>query len=164
MNTWRTVLWRVLIVTASLCVPAHAQTQAAAQTRGQDTPITALDQRADTLAHSLRCMVCQNQSLADSNAPLAQDMRAIIHQQLQAGKTDHEIMTFFEERYGDFVRYDPPFKPSTWLLWLAPFGLLVAGFAALALNVRRRSARVARAAPSADDRATARHLLDEKTP
>ena len=74
------------------------------------------------------CLVCQNQTLAESNAPLAQDMRNLIRGQLADGKTDAQIMRFFEDRYGDFVRYDPPFKPVTWLLWLGPFALLALGF------------------------------------
>lgn len=158
MIPWRAALFCLLILIAPFGVSATAETSA------RDTAMSELDQRASTLAHGLRCMVCQNQSLADSNAPLAQDMRAIIQQQLRAGKSDREIMTFFEERYGDFVRYDPPFKPSTWLLWLLPFGLLIVGFAALMLNIRKRSERVARMAPSSDDRAAARSLLDEETP
>ena len=83
------------------------------------------------LAASLRCMVCQNQTLAESNAPLAADMRQQIRDQLRQGRSEQQIKEFFEQRYGAFVRYDPPFMASTWLLWLGPFVLLVAGFAAM---------------------------------
>ncbi len=83
------------------------------------------------LAASLRCMVCQNQTLAESNAPLAADMRQQIREQLRQGRSEQQIKEFFEQRYGAFVRYDPPFMASTWLLWLGPFVLLVAGFAAM---------------------------------
>ena len=83
------------------------------------------------LAASLRCMVCQNQTLAESNAPLAADMRRQIRDQLSQGRSEQQIKEFFEQRYGAFVRYDPPFMASTWLLWLAPFVLLAAGFAAM---------------------------------
>jgi len=115
-------------------------------------------QRADKLAHGLRCLVCQNQTLADSNAPLAQDMRKLIHAQLAEGRSDTQIMRFFEDRYGDFVRYDPPFKPITWLLWLGPFTLLALGFCVLLRTLKRRA--VARAPLTADERARATRFLD----
>lgn len=115
-------------------------------------------QRADKLAHGLRCLVCQNQTLADSNAPLAHDMRNLIHAQLAEGRSDAQIMRFFEDRYGDFVRYDPPFKPITWLLWLGPFALLVLGFWVLLRTLKRRAG--ARAPLTADERARAARFLD----
>jgi len=115
-------------------------------------------QRADKLAHGLRCLVCQNQTLADSNAPLAHDMRNLIHTQLAEGRSDAQIMRFFEERYGDFVRYDPPFKPITWLLWLGPFALLALGFWVLVRTLKRRAG--ARAPLTADERARAARFLD----
>ncbi|CAB3709883.1 cytochrome c-type biogenesis protein [Achromobacter pestifer] len=115
-------------------------------------------QRADKLAHGLRCLVCQNQTLADSNAPLAHDMRNLIHAQLADGRSDAQIMRFFEDRYGDFVRYDPPFKPITWLLWLGPFALLALGFWVLLRTLKRRSGR--RAPLTADERARAARFLD----
>jgi cytochrome c-type biogenesis protein CcmH len=83
------------------------------------------------LSGSLRCMVCQNQTLAESNAPLAADMRRQIREQLAQGRSEAQVRDYFEERYGAFVRYDPPFMPSTWLLWLGPFVLLAAGFAGM---------------------------------
>jgi len=116
------------------------------------------EQRADKLAHALRCLVCQNQTLAESNAPLAQDMRNLIRGQLADGKTDAQIMRFFEDRYGDFVRYDPPFKPVTWLLWLGPFALLALGFLVLVRTLKRRAG--VRAPLTADERARAARFLD----
>ena len=83
------------------------------------------------LSASLRCMVCQNQTLAESNAPLAADMRRQIREHLGQGRSEQQVKEFFEQRYGAFVRYDPPFTASTWLLWLGPFALLVAGFAVM---------------------------------
>ena len=118
-----------------------------------------LDAREAELAASLRCMVCQNQTLAESNAPLALDMRRQIREQLAQGRSEAQIRDYFEERYGAFVRYDPPFRPSTWLLWLGPFVLLVLGFVLLARIVRRR----ARAAPRAltpAERSRAQALLE----
>jgi len=97
-----------------------------------------LEEREVALAASLRCMVCQNQTLAESNAPLALDMRRQIHEQLASGRSEAQIRDYFEERYGAFVRYDPPFRPSTWLLWLGPFALLWLGLALLTRIVRRR--------------------------
>ena len=116
------------------------------------------EQRADKLAHGLRCLVCQNQTLAESNAPLAQDMRNLIRGQLADGKTDAQIMRFFEDRYGDFVRYDPPFKPVTWLLWLGPFALLALGFLVLVRTLKRRAG--VRAPLTADERARAARFLE----
>ncbi|MFZ4288668.1 cytochrome c-type biogenesis protein [Variovorax sp. HJSM1_2] len=106
----------------------------------QAAPATSPDlaEREAALAASLRCMVCQNQTLAESNAPLALDMRRQILEQLANGRTEAQIRDYFEERYGSFVRYDPPFKPSTWLLWLGPFVLLGLGLVLLARLVRRR--------------------------
>lgn len=118
----------------------------------------ALEQRAERLAHGLRCLVCQNQSLAESNAPLAHDMRNLIRSQLAEGRSDAQIMRFFEDRYGDFVRYEPPFKPITWLLWLGPFALLALGFAVLWRTVARRPR--SRAPLTADERARATRYLD----
>jgi len=96
-----------------------------------------IEDREARLSASLRCMVCQNQTLAESNAPLAADMRQQIREQLGQGRSEQQIRDYFEERYGAFVRYDPPFMPSTWLLWLGPFVLLAVGFAALWRVVRR---------------------------
>lgn len=97
-----------------------------------------LEEREVALAASLRCMVCQNQTLAESNAPLALDMRRQIQEQLASGRSEAQIRDYFEERYGAFVRYDPPFRPSTWLLWLGPFALLWLGLTLLTRIVRRR--------------------------
>lgn len=129
-----------------------------AQTAGQPLLSADQEQRADKLAHGLRCLVCQNQTLAESNAPLAQDMRKLIRGQLAEGKTDTQIMRFFEDRYGDFVRYDPPFKPVTWLLWLGPFALLALGFLVLVRTLKRRAGP--RAPLTADERERAARFLD----
>lgn len=96
-----------------------------------------IEDREARLSGSLRCLVCQNQTLAESNAPLAADMRHQIREQLGQGRSEQQIRDYFEERYGAFVRYDPPFMPSTWLLWVGPFVLLAVGFAALWRVVRR---------------------------
>jgi len=98
-----------------------------------------LDEREARLSASLRCLVCQNQSLADSTAPLAADLRRLIRAQLAEGRSEEQVKAYLEQRYGAFVRYDPPFAPETWLLWLGPFGLLAAGLATLGRAVARRA-------------------------
>jgi cytochrome c-type biogenesis protein CcmH len=100
----------------------------------------AVEQRLIGIAEELRCLVCQNESLAGSRADLAQDLRREIRSLIRAGKTDPEILEYLVSRYGDFVRYRPPLKPTTWLLWLGPFVLLVVALGALLAYVRRRRA------------------------
>lgn len=87
----------------------------------------ALQARYERLIHELRCLQCQNNSIADSPGGLAADLRRGVHDQLEQGKSDEEVLQFMTERYGDFVLYRPPFVPRTWLLWLAPVLLLGAG-------------------------------------
>ena len=98
----------------------------------------ALDVRLKKLEEELRCLVCQNQSLADSTAPLAEDLRREVRQLAVAGKSDDEIRQFLVARYGDFVLYRPPVKSTTWLLWFGPFVLLAAGGVIWWLILRRR--------------------------
>lgn len=101
-------------------------------------PPVSLEARALALAGELRCLVCQNQSLAESHAPLALDLRRQIHEQLAQGRSEQQVTQFMVQRYGDFVLYQPPFNASTALLWLGPVLLLAAGVAALAAHWRRR--------------------------
>jgi len=96
--------------------------------------------RAVNLAAKLRCLVCQNQTIGDSNAELATDLRRQIREQIAAGKTDDEIVAYMVDRYGDFVLYQPPVKATTLLLWAGPALLLFAGFFVLIRNLRRRPA------------------------
>src|SRR5262245_7607470 len=96
----------------------------------------ALEKRVAALAHELRCLVCQNQTLADSNAPLAVDLRNQIREQLKKGASEQEITDFMVQRYGDFVLYRPPLKASTVLLWTGPFLLLAVGVLVLLRRVR----------------------------
>ena len=102
--------------------------------------------RFQNLTKQLRCLVCQNQDLADSDAALAGDLRKQVFEMMRAGKSDDEIKQYLVARYNDFVLYDPPLKPGTWLLWFAPFALVLAGAFALVRVVRLR----ARAALAAD--------------
>lgn len=96
-------------------------------------------ERFQRLVAELRCTVCQNQNLADSNAELAKDLRQRVFEMLQQGGSDAEIKQFLVERYGDFVLYKPPVKPSTWLLWFGPGVVVLIGAAMVVLSVRRRS-------------------------
>jgi cytochrome c-type biogenesis protein CcmH len=107
-------------------------------------------QRYERLIRDLRCLVCQNQSIADSNAMLAGDLRREVRDMMIAGRTDEQIRDFMTERYGDFVLYRPPVRPRTWLLWAAPVLLLFGGVATAGFVVLRR-ARAARADPAALD-------------
>jgi cytochrome c-type biogenesis protein CcmH len=97
-----------------------------------------VEARLKTLAVELRCLVCQNQTLADSNAPLAEDLRREVREMIAKDMSDREIIDFLVQRYGDFVLYRPPWKASTTLLWLGPFLLLIAGATALVLVLRKR--------------------------
>jgi cytochrome c-type biogenesis protein CcmH len=122
-----------------------------------------LEKRLNALSAELRCLVCQNQSLADSHAELAIDLKNQVRDMMRAGKTDDEIKHYLTQRYGDFVLYNPPVKASTWLLWVGPFVLLVGGVFVLSfiLRSRRRDMAVAKEASPADtaDRERARALL-----
>ena len=96
-----------------------------------------LERRVTALAEELRCLVCQNQTLADSHAPLAMDLKQRIREQLVAGKSEQDVLDFMVARYGDFVLYRPPLKVSTALLWAGPFVLLALALAALVLFLRK---------------------------
>jgi len=122
----------VLTVMLSLGCPAWA---GEAQPAAADP---ALEARVTAVATELRCLVCQNQTLADSNAPLAVDLRDQIREQMRQGASERDIVDYMVARYGDFVRYRPPFKAATVLLWAGPALLMLAGFAALYYRLRRR--------------------------
>ena len=96
------------------------------------------EQRIRRLEEKLRCMVCQNQSLADSNAELAGDLRREVREQVTAGRSDEQVVSYLVQRYGDFVLYEPPFKATTALLWIGPFVLLAAAALVLVATLRRR--------------------------
>ncbi len=119
----------------------------------------AIEQRSMQLAEELRCLVCQNQSLADSHAELALDLKQQIREQLKAGKSDAQVIDFMVERYGDFVLYRPPFKATTALLWLGPFLLLLATVAGLFIYLRRRRSALAQGELSTEQSARAQALL-----
>jgi cytochrome c-type biogenesis protein CcmH len=122
-----------------------------------------LEQRARTLGKELRCLVCQNQSIDDSDATLARDLRLLVRERLVAGDSDAEIIAFLTARYGDFVLLKPPVRPATWGLWFGPLLVLVAAGVGFALYLRRRPAHTPPAAPlSAEEQARLAALLEEE--
>jgi len=123
----------------------------------------ALEARARMLSQELRCLVCQNQSIDDSNADLAHDLRVLVRERLQAGDSDRQVLAYLTSRYGEYVLLRPPVKPATWLLWFGPPALLVVGAAAMVLVWRRRRAAAGTApAPlSADERQRLARLMKE---
>ena len=118
------------------------------------------EQQYNRLVAELRCLVCQNQNLADSNAELAQDLRQEVYEMIQNGATDQEIVSFMVARYGDFVLYRPPFKTTTAFLWIGPFIILVAGFVILLVFVLKRRQNVA-VELDETEQARARQLLND---
>jgi len=128
---------------------------------GEAAPVAAdpvLDERVTAVASELRCLVCQNQTLGDSNAPLAVDLKNQIRERMQQGASERDIIDFMVERYGDFVLYRPPLKGTTILLWFGPLLFLAAGLAALFYRVTRRR-KDAETQLSAADHARAAALL-----
>jgi cytochrome c-type biogenesis protein CcmH len=108
---------------------------------GEELPDPALEARARALSQEIRCLVCQNQSIDESEADLARDLRLIVRERIAAGEDDAQVKAFLVERYGDFVLLDPPVKPKTWLLWFGPPAVLAMAMAGAALYLRRRPRR-----------------------
>jgi cytochrome c-type biogenesis protein CcmH len=142
---WRARGFRLTLAAALALLLLHSLPPRAARAQNTAPPRAPLvfsspeqEQRFKSLAEELRCAVCQNQSLADSDAPLAQDLRQEIFMMLEAGASDEDIKRFLVDRYGDFVLYRPPVRGNTLLLWLGPGLLLVLGAAVIGYNIRRR--------------------------
>jgi len=117
--------------------------------------------RLKHLAIELRCLVCQNQTLADSNAPLAEDLRREVREMIAKDMSDKDIIEFLVTRYGDFILYRPPLKATTTLLWVGPFVLLIAGATALVLALRRRQKKLTDVSLSEEERNRVARLLSE---
>jgi cytochrome c-type biogenesis protein CcmH len=141
------------LLLAALLIPAFAREAAPAAAD------PAAEARLMTLSSELRCLVCQNQTIADSNAELAVDLRNEIREKIQGGMSDAEIKEFMVARYGDFVLYRPPVKATTLFLWAGPFLLLAVGGGILIYNLRRRRLTPAEAELSHDDQTLAESLL-----
>lgn len=120
-----------------------------------------LEQRMVHLAQNLRCLVCQNESLASSRADLAKDLRQEVREKMKQGMTDQQIIDFLVSKYGDFVLFDPPMKTDTLLLWYGPFGLLLIGLVSLGYQLRKRKNAVPEAHLSAEEAQRAAALLNE---
>jgi cytochrome c-type biogenesis protein CcmH len=148
---------------AALLVALACSVAAAQQARPlAEDPV--LEARVMKLADELRCLVCQNETLAASHADLAVDLRNQIRVKLQQGQTEAQVVDFMVQRYGDFVLYRPPVKSTTWLLWGGPFVLLGIGAAALVATIRRRRTAAAAAPLSGDERRRVRQLLGDDRP
>ena len=131
----------------TLLLAALVATAAGAKEAEPAVADPALEARMQRIAAELRCLVCQNQTIADSHSGLAEDLRREVREQLKRGASDEQVVQYMTDRYGDFVRYRPPFKGTTAVLWVGPGLLLLGGIAVLAIVLRRR----AKLAPEAFD-------------
>jgi cytochrome c-type biogenesis protein CcmH len=155
--------WCVALILAS-ALAAFGGTALAATSPEEMLDDPRLEARARELGKDLRCVVCQNQSIDDSNAPLAQDLRELVRERLVAGDSNEEVLSYVTARYGDFVLLEPPVRASTWLLWYGPAALLVVGGAGAALWLGRQR-RVPRLVEplSDEERADLDRLLKERS-
>lgn len=122
-----------------------------------------VEQRLIAIAEEMRCLVCQNESLAASRAELAQDLRRELREQIRQGRSDAQIRDYMVERYGDFVLYRPRVKPETWLLWFGPFLLVVVAVVVLLVYLRRRNRALEQAGLTDEEKHGAEALLQEET-
>ncbi len=156
VNMWPGNLRTILACCLALCVSLSFADEA--------PPVAAdplLEKRVMRLSEELRCLVCQNQSLSDSNADLAADLRKQVREMMRAGKTDAQIRDYMVASYGDFILYDPPFKATTLILWIGPFLLLIVAAALLARYLNRRKRVISDQDLTSEEREQARALLDE---
>lgn len=145
----------VLFLLCLLPLAAIAQVQEEEKSSGD--PV--IEARLAKLSHELRCLQCQNQTLAESPAGLAADMRREIREQMKAGKSDQEIVAFLTDRYGQFILYKPRVTPVTYLLWFGPFVLLLAGLAVLFRYIKSRRDTIAEKPLTNEERRRAEELL-----
>jgi len=131
-----------MMLLSFLCAPhAHAIDPLPFKDRAEEV-------RFQKLTKQLRCLVCQNQDLADSDADLAKDLRKQVYEMMQSGKSDDEIKNYLVARYNDFVLYDPPLKPGTWLLWFSPFAFVLIGVFVVARVLRSRARQAGAVRPA----------------
>lgn len=148
---------KILMIVLTLFVSVNIL-EAAVEIKQFESPQQ--EQRYKNIIEELRCLVCQNQNLADSDAGLAKDLRKQVYKMLKAGKSDKEIMDFMVTRYGDFVLYRPPFKATTFFLWVGPFIILALGlFVLIRFIVQRKNLVVTEL--NENDKETIKKLLDE---
>ncbi len=155
--TARAVIGRAFIFLALLVLAVNF---AAAVEPSEMLKDPALEARARALSQQIRCLVCQNQSIDDSNADLAHDLRVIVRERLSAGDSDRQVKDYLTARYGDFVLLDPPFGTKTLILWAGPAALLLLGIAIIVLAARRRRA-VAAVPLDEEERRRLARLLDQ---
>jgi len=148
------------ILLIALCVFSFSLSFAKDAVPLADDPV--IEQRLISISEEMRCLVCQNESLAGSRSDLANDLRREIRTLIKEGKSDDQIRNFMVERYGDFVLYRPPVKPITWLLWIGPFIILLIGIAVLFTYLRRRNSAVTTIALSDEDNKRIDALLNIK--
>lgn len=149
-------LLAALILSLAFAVPAFALVDPAERLADP-----AQEVRARAISKNLRCMVCQNQSIDDSDAELAGDLRRVVRDRIEAGDTDEEVYDFVVARYGDFVLMTPRFGPATWALWLGPALVLLLGGGAVLLVIRRHRARPAQRGLSPEEEAHVAALLEK---
>jgi cytochrome c-type biogenesis protein CcmH len=148
----------LLLALLLLCLPVSiAFAQVEVEDRPSDDPV--IEQRLAKLSQELRCLQCQNQTLADSPAGLAADLRREIRAQMKAGKSDQEIIAFLTQRYGDFILYRPRVTAATYLLWFGPFVLLLGGLIVLFRYIKQRRDSIAEQPLTAEDRRRAEEML-----
>jgi cytochrome c-type biogenesis protein CcmH len=168
--TMRTLWLLARVVRAALCAALVLIGPPAASAVEPDEvlPNERLEARARALSAELRCLVCQNQSIDDSNAPLARDLRLLVRERLQAGETDRQVLDFIVARYGDFVLLRPPLGASTLLLWLTPLAALAAAALIVWTAARRRRGEprtaTAEATLTPEEEARLRALLEDPAP
>ena len=141
-----------------LLLPSFAA-MAQVQTEDQPSDDPVIEQRLAKLSHELRCLQCQNQTLADSPSDLAADLRREIRAQMKAGKSDQEIIAFLTQRYGQFILYRPRVSPLTYLLWFGPFVLLLGGLLILFRYIKQRRDQITEQPLTAEDRRRAEEML-----
>ena len=154
-----------LVLALLVCLAMTAISGARAVEPGEILPDPALEARARTISKSLRCLVCQNQSIDDSNADLAKDLRLLVRERLVAGDTDAEAIGYIVARYGDYVLLNPPFRPRTVVLWAGPPAIFILGVLTLVIYFRRRRIDITEARPlNAEERSRLEAALDAEPP
>jgi len=148
-------IWLAIFLAFQFTLPVQANEAAPLA----EDPV--VEQRLIVIAEELRCLVCQNESLAGSRADLALDLRREVRTLIKSGKSDAEIKKYLVDRYGDFILYSPPVKPTTWLLWFGPLALLLLAGWVLFNVIRRNQRQTDPQAPNAQQRAKAQALLQE---
>ena len=134
---------------------------AAAYEPGEALDDPALEARARAISKELRCLVCQNESIDDSAAPLARDLRLLVRERLLAGDTDAQVLDHIVARYGEFVLLRPPVRPETWLLWYGPFAAVLLGLGIIVWRVRRKPASGVNPALSAEEERRLRDIVND---